>query len=220
MVTMGEEISAGEDYQRLQAMFFRTGTESLATLQMRLANCRYQQGEEIFSWLARLDNIFSQFRAAGSPLDDAEMKHRAMSLISTVPIWGFMAHLLGAGGGVSYREWKQQMMRKEEEIKQNGQIAGKQLADELYGHKATDVASPATALHQTFRGSGFSDRGRAIHRGGAQTRGVFSRGRAWFNRGNLVNRGGAQFRGVNGRDAIFFRGSQSTRGGARYDFNS
>ena len=131
------------------------------------------------------------------------MKHRAMSLISIVPIWGLMAHLLGAGGGVSYREWKEQMMRKEEVFKQNGQIAGQQLADEFYGHKATDVASPATALHRTFRGSGFFNRGRAIHRGGAQTRGVFSRGSAQFNRGNLVNRGGAQFRGVNGSSAIF-----------------
>ena len=76
-----------------------------------------------------------QFRAAGSALDDAEMKHQAVSLILTVPIWGSIVHLLG--------------------FEQNGQIVGQQLADELYGHKVTHVASPATALHQTFQGSGF-----------------------------------------------------------------
>ena len=58
VVGMGEEITAGEYYQCHQAMFLHTGAESLAMLQMRLANCQYQQGEEIFSWLAYSDNKF------------------------------------------------------------------------------------------------------------------------------------------------------------------
>ena len=66
------------------------------------------------------------------------------------------------------------MKRKEEEFEQNGQIVGQQLADELYGHKVTHVASPATALHQTFQGSGFVQHrpGNSSNRS-TNTRGIF-----------------------------------------------
>ena len=75
-------------------------------------------------------------------------------------------------------------------------------------------------LHQTFRSTGFYNRGQAIQRRGIQTRGAFSQGGACFNRGNLFNKGGANFRGINGQGANFNRGSQSTRGGATNNSNS
>ena len=57
---------------RLQGLFLRTGSESVATLHKRLANCTYLEGEEIFAWNARLDGI---------EVEDLEKKHRAMSLL-------------------------------------------------------------------------------------------------------------------------------------------
>ena len=65
MVTQGEDITAREYYQRLNRLFLRTGAESVASLGRRLAACKYAEGEEVFEWLARLDRIFAQFRAAG-----------------------------------------------------------------------------------------------------------------------------------------------------------
>ena len=67
-----------------------------------------------------------------------------------------MAHLLGTADGVSYTDWREAMLRKEEEFEQNGSMAGQKLADEFHGVCGyTENALPATALHQTFRGSGF-----------------------------------------------------------------
>ena len=140
---------------------------------MRLANCQYQQGEETFLWLACLDNNFLQYRAAGSALDDAEMKqHQAESMV----------HLLGAGGGVSYREWKEQMMRKEEEFEQNGQIAGQQLAEELLDTRRHMLRHQLRLYIRLSEVLSLSNVGRAIHRIGAQTQGVFSRGGTRLNR--------------------------------------
>ena len=133
MVTQGEDITAREYYLRLNRLFLRTGAESVASLGRRLAACKYAEGEEVFEWLARLDGIFAQFRAAGAEIPDLEKKHRAMGLISEAPIWGSMAHLLGTADGVSYTDWREAMLRKEEEFEQNGSMAGQKLADELHG---------------------------------------------------------------------------------------
>ena len=198
MVTQGEEITAREYYRRLSGLFLRTGVESVATLNRRLAACKYVEGAEIFEWLAKLDGIYAQFKAAQAEIPDQEKKHRAMGLISDVPIWGSMAHLLGTSDAVSYTDWREGMLRKEEEFEINGVMAGQKLADELYGMRLPqESALPATALHQTFRGSGFR-RGRMIPRGwGARNFGVNTRGRPggrdYHNqamaRGLPVNRG-------------------------------
>ena len=102
MVTQGEAVTAREYYRRLQRLFLRTGVESVVSLGRRLAACKYAEGEEMFEWLARLDGIYAQFRAVGAEVLDLEKKHRAMGLISNVPIWGSMAHLLGTADSVSY----------------------------------------------------------------------------------------------------------------------
>ena len=58
------------------------------------------------------------------------------------------------------------MLRKEEELDLNGFMSGQELANELYAQKtAGDVAMPATTMHQTFRESGLSHRGRNMQRG-------------------------------------------------------
>ena len=165
MVTQGEDITAREYFRRLDGLFLRTGAGSVSSLNRRLAACTYQQGEEVFEWLAKLDSIYAQFRAAGAEIPDQEKKHRAMGLISDVPTWGSMAHLLGTSDAVSYTEWREAMLRKEEEFEQNGEMSGQKLADELYGvRQPQENALPATTLHQTFRGSGFRG-GRVIPRG-------------------------------------------------------
>ena len=108
-------------------------------------------------------------------MPNLEKKHRAMGLISEAPIWGSMAHLLGTTDGVSFTDWREAMLRKEEEFEQNGPMAGQKLADELHGVRGfAENALPATALHQTFRGSGFRG-GRVIPRGwGSRTTGFGS----------------------------------------------
>ena len=108
MVTQGEDITARVYYQRyrLERLFLRTGAESVASLGTRLAASKYAEGGEIFEWLAKLDGIYAQFRAAGAEVPDLEKKHRAMGLISEAPIWGSMAHLLGTADGVSYMDWR------------------------------------------------------------------------------------------------------------------
>ena len=76
-----------------------------------------------------------------------------------------MAHLLGTADGVSYTDWREAMLCKEEEFEQNGSMVGQKLADKLHGVRGySENALPATALHQTFRGSGFRG-GRLIPRG-------------------------------------------------------
>ena len=94
MVMQGEEITAParEYYLRLQGLFLRTGAGSVVTLNRKLVACKYQNGEESFEWLARLDSVYAQFRAV---VADLEKKHRRMQLIFDAPIWGFMALLLG-----------------------------------------------------------------------------------------------------------------------------
>jgi len=194
MVTQGEDITARVYYQRLQRLFLRTGAESVASLGRRLAACKYAEGEEIFEWLAKLDGIYAQFHAAGAEVPDLEKKHRAMGLISEAPIWGSMAHLLGTADGVSYTDWREAMLRKEEEFEQNGSMAGQKLADELHGVRGyTENALPATALHQTFRGSGFRS-GRLIPRGwGSRSSGFgqqsMGRGRTGPPAGHFSSRG-------------------------------
>ena len=73
----------------------------MASLHNRLSKCKYNEGEEVFEWLARLASIFTQLRTAGVPVPDLEMKHRAMSLIADAQTWGAMAHLLGTGDGIN-----------------------------------------------------------------------------------------------------------------------
>ena len=110
---------------------------------------------------------------------DAEKKHRAMGLLMGIPMWGsmHMAQLLGTSDEVTYFQWKQQMLRKEEELDLNGFMSGQELANELYEQKsAGDVAMPATTMHQTFRGSGFSQRGRSAVQRGRTARTVLSYG--------------------------------------------
>ena len=68
-------------------------------------------------------------------------------------MWGSMAQLLGTGDQVSYFDWKQAMLAKEEELDLNGEMMNQELADELYGQKTlSERAFPATAIHQTFGG--------------------------------------------------------------------
>ena len=55
-------------------MFLQTESENIATLHRRLAACTYMQGGEIFEWIARLDAIFTQLKAAGKEVADAEKK--------------------------------------------------------------------------------------------------------------------------------------------------
>ena len=149
--------------------------------------------------MAKLDDIYAQFKAARAEIPDQKKKHREMGLISDAAVWGSMAHLLGTADAVSYTEWRQGMLRKEEEFELNGVRAGQRLADELYGMRNTqDNALMVTSLHQTFRGSGFR-RGRLIPRG-------------WSNRGSAC--------GSLGRNSVqqsqhFQRGSQIHRGGMR-----
>ena len=104
-----------------------------------------------------------------------------MGLIPNAPVWGSMAHLLGTSDVSSYTEWRQGMLRKEEEFELNGVMVGQRLADELYGMQNTqENVIMALVLHQTFRGSGFK-RGRLIPRG-------------WSNRGSA--------RGSLGRNSV------------------
>ena len=101
--------------------------------------------------IARLDAIYTQFKAAWKEVADTEKKHRAMGLLMGIPVWGPKAHLLGTSNEVTYFRWKQQMLRKEEEL--DGFMAGQKLANELYAQKsAGEVAIPATTMHQTFKG--------------------------------------------------------------------
>ena len=72
MVTQGEEITAREYYRRLSGLFLRTGAESVATLNRRLAACKYIEGGEVFEWLAKLDGIYAQFKAARAEIPDQE----------------------------------------------------------------------------------------------------------------------------------------------------
>ena len=102
---------------------------------------------------SRLANIFSQLRATGSPVPDLEMKHRAMILIADAQTWGAMAHLLGTGDGISFRQWQAAMLKKEEEFDQNGVMSGQTLANELYRKREeNEGVFQATTIHQTFRG--------------------------------------------------------------------
>ena len=41
----------------------------------------YANGKDIFSWIAKLRGIFTQFKAANSEVPDLEKKHRAMGLL-------------------------------------------------------------------------------------------------------------------------------------------
>ena len=195
-VTNGDELTAREYYLRLQGLFLRTGSESVATLQKRLTSCTYTSGEDIFSWIARLDGIFTQFKAANSEIPDLEKKHRAMGLLVGVPMWGPMAQLLGTGDHISYFAWKQAMLAKDEELDLNGEMTNQELADELYGQRTLgERAFPATAIHQTFRGSGF------IQRGGAQARGrtgMHMRGVSRAHGSNLARGGFQSFGGSAG----------------------
>ena len=50
--------------------------------------------------------MHAQFRVAGAAIGNLEKKHRAIGLISDVPIWGSMTHLLGTSDAVSYTEWR------------------------------------------------------------------------------------------------------------------
>ena len=79
VVTNGDDITARQYYERLDAMFLNIGAESVSSLHTRLAKCKYVEGEEVFSWLARLAEINTQLKTAGAPVPDLEMKHRAMS---------------------------------------------------------------------------------------------------------------------------------------------
>ena len=84
-----------------------------------------------------------------------------------------MAQLLGTSDKVMYFQWKQQMLRKEEELDLNGFMSGQVLANELYTQKsAGNVAMPATTIHQTFQGSGFAPRGRSMMQRGRTSRTV------------------------------------------------
>ena len=83
IITDGEELTARQYYQRLYRLFLRMGGESVSTLHLRLAACKYAEGEEVFAWLARLGAIFAQFQAAGAPIQDLEKKHRACLLYTS-----------------------------------------------------------------------------------------------------------------------------------------
>ena len=76
------------------------------------------------------------------------------------------------------------------------EMTNQELADELYGQRTLgERAFPATAIHQTFRGSGF------IQRGGAQARGrtgMHMRGVSRAHGSNLARGGFQSFGGSAG----------------------
>ena len=132
-----------------------------------------------------------------------------------------MAHLLGTGDGISYRDWQAAMLKKEEEFEQNGVMAGQTLANELYGKREeNEGAFQATTIHQTFRGSGFGSR-----RGGfGRNRGAINRGRGrminnnaqrGFNMQRTVARGGAR---MSTGAARGFNGNLAPRAGTQFQF--
>ena len=85
-----------------------------------------------------------------------------------------MAHLLGTGDNITYRQWQAAMLKKEEEFEQNGVMAGKTLANDIYWKREeSEGAFQATTIHQTFRESGFGNR----RRGFGRNRGSFNQGR-------------------------------------------
>ena len=214
IVTDGEDLTAREYYQRLHRLFLRIGGENVSTLHLRLAACKYVEGEEVFAWLGRLGAIFAQFHAAGAPIQDLDKKHRAMSLIAEARTWGAMSHLLGTGDGVSYEDWKTAMLAKEEEFEQNGAMSGQQLANDLYGHKDEhEGAFPATTLHQTYRGSGFGYRGSAYQRGGfqrAQGQRAGQRGRGGYGGNRVFGRDFSRGTGLGGRNERGRRGANTS----------
>ena len=81
VVTNGDMLTAREYYLRLERLFLKAGAKSVASLHTWLAACHYAEGHEIFEWIARLDGIFTHFKAADAPLQDLEKKHRAMGLM-------------------------------------------------------------------------------------------------------------------------------------------
>ena len=119
--------------------------------------------------------MLMQFKAVGKEVTDSEKNHQAMGLLIGIPMWGPMVQLLEMSDEVTIYNWKQQMLRKEEELDRNRFMSGQELANELYTQKTTgDVAMPATrtimnrarAMHQTFRGSGFLQRGEVCREDG------------------------------------------------------
>ena len=96
----------------------------------------------------------------------------------------------------------------------NGFMSGQELANELYEQKsAGDVAMPATTMHQTFRGSGFSQRGRSAVQRGRTARTVLSYGGRsdTYGRGNIQMARGSSYRG-NGMRAQFKLNMQGVGG--------
>ena len=72
MVTQGRISLRGSttNVNGYTGLFLRTGAKSVSTLNMRLAACKYQQGEEIFEWIAKLDSIYAQFWVARAEISE------------------------------------------------------------------------------------------------------------------------------------------------------
>ena len=68
MVTDGEDITARVYYERLGVLFLNVGAESVSSLHNWLARCKYNKGEEVLEWLAKLVGIYTQLRTVGAPV--------------------------------------------------------------------------------------------------------------------------------------------------------
>ena len=66
-----------------------------------------------------------------------------------------MAQLSGTGGNLSYFDWKQTMLSKEEEFDLNGMLSNQILADDLYAHRIPSVQRSIPSYFNTSNIQGF-----------------------------------------------------------------
>ena len=121
--------------------------------------------EELVDFFGRPVTFFLEFRVAGKPKSQEEMKISAMSSIGED--WATVAYLVGTPEDVTYDDFQVLMLQKEAERMENGSCTGQQLADQLYGRKPSQQSEGAyqTTVHQSWRGSGFAPRGQGRFRG-------------------------------------------------------
>ena len=111
------------------------------------------------------------------------------------------------------------MLTKEEQKEEQGECTGQEMADELHGRvRGTDGAMPVTAIHQAWRGSGFSSRGRrasmrGMMRGRRSGRQGMRGGSNFSARGEFARRGGAVRSGLTQGRRMY---NGSSGGGGRY----
>ena len=167
IVCKGEgEITARAYYNKLDKLFLRVTARNTVALERGLSKCQRKPFvEDLVDFFGRLDTYFSEFRVAGKPKSQEEMKISAMSSIGDD--WAMVAYLVGTPEDVSYDDFQALMLQKEAERMETGSCTGQQLADQLYGRKPSQQNEGAyqTTVHQSWRGSGFVPRGRGRFRG-------------------------------------------------------